>query len=230
MRAVLAAALIGAGVLTGCSAPAANTPLSADEQKIGEAVRRYLLANPGVLDEVRAAQVRQIVESDARNFALGPANAPVTIVEFMDYRCGYCHQAMDWVLKAAQTHKDKVRIVFVDFPVLGEASVEAAQAVLAAAKQDKYLTLHQALMRHQGPLTGATIDAIARQAGVDVAKMRRDMSDDSIGEHLADNYEAAGKIDFQATPSFTINGVAVKGADFAKLDQVLAEQLKAAGG
>jgi protein-disulfide isomerase len=137
---------------------------------------------------------------------------------------------MDWVLKAAQTHQDKVRVVFVDFPVLGEASVEAAQAVLAAAKQDKYLTLHQALMRHQGPLTGATIDAIARQAGVDVARMRTDMDDAAIQTHLQDNYDAAAKIEFQATPSFTINGVAVKGANFAKLDSVLAEQLKAAGG
>lgn len=215
--------------LAACSGPSAQKPLSADEQKIGEAVRRYLIANPEVLDEVRAAQTRKLVESDPRDFKIGLANAPVTIVEFMDYRCPYCHKAMDWVIETQAKYGDKVRVVFVDFPVLGDASLEAAQAVLAAGKQDKYFTLHQALMRHQGPLTPTAIDAIARQAGVDVAKMRKDMAAEGIMEHLRDNHERASKIDFKATPSFTINGVPVEGYDVRTLDRVLGEQLKAAG-
>lgn len=228
--AALALSLLALIPAVGCSrgaAPAA--PLSAEEQKIGDAVRRYLLANPQVLDEVRAVQVRRTIESDARNFAIGPANAPITIVEFMDYKCPFCHAALDWMLEAAKTHGDKVRLVFIDLPVLGPASEEAARAALAAAKQDKYLTLHQAFMRHQGPLTPDTINAIARQAGVDVNRMRRDMASADVTNHLVDNHGVAAEIGFDATPGFSINGVLVNGAKFDKLDRLLEEQLKAAG-
>lgn len=224
----LALALV-AGVLASCSPSGGNAPLTADEQKIGEVVRRYLIANPQVLDEVRAAQVRTQVETDTRDFSIGPANAPVTIVEFMDYRCTFCHRAMDWVLAAQKQHGDKVRVVFVDFPVLGDPSVEAAQAALAAMRQGKYMELHQAMMRHQGPLAGATIDTLARQVGVDVARMRKDMEDEAILDHLRDNHERAEGVGFSATPSFTINGVPVKGYNGPRLESLLAEQLKAAG-
>jgi protein-disulfide isomerase len=231
MKALAACLMMGLGLVLGaCSGGTpGNIPLTADEQKIGEAVRRYLMANPQVLDEVRSANVRRLAEGDPRDFSLGPAKAPVTIVEFMDYRCPYCHQAMDWVLTAAKAHPDKVRIIFIDFPVLGAASQEAAALVLAAAKQDKYLTLHQAFMRHQGPLTSDVMDAIARQAGVDVARLRQDMNDPVVRDHLGANFERAGKADFSATPSFLINGVPVQGFDKERLDSLLAEQLKAGG-
>jgi protein-disulfide isomerase len=221
---------LAAFAVAGCGRSASQqAPLSAEEQKIGETVRRYLLANPQVLDEVRAVQVRAKVEADPRNFALGPANAPVTIVEFMDYRCGFCHRAMDWVLEVVKKHPDKVRVVFVDYPVLGEASVEAASAALAAAKQEKYLTLHQAFMRHQGPLTPETIDAIARSNGVDVARMRRDMRSADVVEHLTANFALADDVGFSATPSFSINGVLVNGAKFETLDRLISEKLASSG-
>ncbi len=219
--------------LAGCSAPASRAPgappLTADEQKIGEVVRKYLLANPEVLDEVAVMRARQLAEGDGRDFAIGPANAPVTVVEFMDYGCSACHAAMDWVIQAQKKHGDKVRVVFVDLPVVTRFSEEAARAALAAKAQDKYFTLHQAMMRFQGPLTTDVINDIARKAGIDVARMRRDMASADISQHINANRDRARKLGIEGTPAFKINGVAVPGFSPSELDRTVEEQLKAAG-
>lgn len=237
MQKAIAVALSGlclaAAAVSACSAPASRAPaaptLTTEEQKIGEVVRKYLLANPDVLDEVQAMRTRQIAEGEARDFALGPANAPVTIVEFMDYGCSACHAAMEWVLATQKKHGDKVRVVFVDIPVVTQFSEEAARAALAAKMQDKYFTIHQAFMKHQGPLTTEAINDIARRNGVDVARMRRDMTSAEVGSHLAANLDRARKLRVEGTPAFKINGVAVPGFSPTELERTIEEQLKAAG-
>ena len=115
-------------------------------------MREYLVRNPDVLREAldalesaRTPNAGSEIADDPRDFAIGPADAPVTIVEFYDYRCAYCHAALEWVIDLSRTRRD-VRVVFKELPILSAASMEAARAAIAAMPQGRYLQFHHALM------------------------------------------------------------------------------------
>ncbi|MGE0827940.1 MAG: DsbA family protein [Hyphomonadaceae bacterium] len=231
MKRILAAAL-AALALVGCNQRAVETaerapppPVSADVESFNEAqqadiravVRDYLVRDPTVLREAldalaaRAEEERETeIAEDPRSFSIGPADAPVTLVEFFDYRCPYCHAAMDWVFHVVRTRRD-VRVVFKEFPVLGPQSVEASRAAIASIKQGRYQQFHRALMSHRGDLTSDAIDTLARQQGVDVARMRRDMDSDEITAILQRNRELGAEANVTGTPAFMINGEWVSG-------------------
>jgi protein-disulfide isomerase len=217
------------------SGPAAAQSLTpAQKDEVRALVRDYIKQNPEAVQEAldelqrrRDVALRQRIESDARDFAIGPRNAPVTIVEFYDYRCPYCHAAMDWVFEAIRRNPQKVRVIFKEFPVLGPASAEASQAAVASIRQGRYQPFHRALMSHRGNLDGAQIDAIARRSGIDVARLRRDMNDEAIFNHLRDNHAVAGEARIEGTPAFLINGQWLRGWDKAEADRMLADALRA---
>ena len=206
-----------------------------EEARIRQIVRDYLVTNPEVLDEaigvLRARQEaarRTAMETDPRHFAVGPKNAPITIVEFFDYRCPYCKTSLDWVMQIVRTRKD-VRVVFKEYPVLGPASLEASKAAIATIKQGKYLQFHQALMASKGELNSKLIDATARRVGVDVARMRRDMNDPAIAKLIDDNHDLGAQARVEGTPAFMINGEWVHGYDIAAMNRLIA-QASAGGG
>jgi protein-disulfide isomerase len=158
---------------------------------------------------------------------MGPANAPIVIVEFFDYRCPYCHAAMEWVSDVARTRRD-VRVVFKEFPILSEASMEAARAAIAALPQGRYWAFHRALMGFRGDLTSERIDQLARQSGIDVPRMRRAMESPEVTRLLEENRALAVDIGNTATPLFIINGEQVSGFDPQRLDARLREATREA--
>lgn len=200
--------------------PAAAQTFNAQEQaEIRAVVRDYLVRNPEVLREaLDALETRvtaerwQQIKDDPRDFAIGPADAPVTVVEFYDYRCAYCHAALDWVIDLTRTRRD-VRVVFKELPILSPESDEAARAAIAAIPQGRFLQFHRALMSFplNRELTSAEIDRLARQSGVDVARMRRDMDDAAVAQLLQDNRARAVEYDMTGTPGFVINGELIPG-------------------
>jgi protein-disulfide isomerase len=210
--------------------PAAAQSFNAEEQaEIRAVVRDYLVRNPDVLEEAlealqaRTDAARRVkIERDTRDFSIGPANAPIVIVEFFDYRCPYCHSAMEWVAEVARTRRD-VRIVLKEFPILGPESLEASRAAVAAMPQGRYWAFHQALMSFRGDLTSARIDQLARQSGVDVARMRRRMNDAEITTHLQDNQGLGVDSNISGTPGFMINGELTSGFRREDLDARLRE-------
>jgi protein-disulfide isomerase len=153
---------------------------------------------------------------------MGRADAPIVIVEFFDYRCPYCHAAMEWVSDIARTRSD-VRVVLKEFPILSEASMEAARAAIAAMPQGRYWAFHRALMSFRGDLTSQRIDALARESGVDVARMRRAMNDPEITLLLEENRAHAIDLNNTATPLFMINGEMVAGFNEPVLNARLRE-------
>ncbi|MBY0564659.1 MAG: DsbA family protein [Hyphomonadaceae bacterium] len=205
--------------------PAAAQTFNAQEQaEIRAVVREYLVNNPDVLREaLEALQERaegerwQRMKSDPRDFSIGPADAPIVIVEFFDYRCGFCHAALEWVSDIARTRND-VRIVLKEFPILSEESMEAARAAIASMPQGRYWAFHRALMEFRGELTSARIDEIARQSGIDVPRMRRAMNDPNVIRLLEDNRALAIDMNNQATPLFVINGEPIAGFDPERLN------------
>lgn len=215
--------------------PASAQSFNAQEQaEIRAVVRDYLVRNPDVLEEAlvalqaRTDAERQVkIERDSRDFSMGPANAPVVIVEFFDYRCPYCHAAMEWVAEIVRTRRD-VRVVFKELPILGPESLEASRAAVAAMPQGRYWQFHRALMSFRGDLTSGQIDTLARQSGIDVARMRRRMNDAEVTTHLQDNLGLATDSNISGTPGFLINGELSSGFRREELDARLREATNAA--
>ncbi len=202
------------------AAPASAQTFNAQEQaEIRAVVREYLVRNPDVLREALdaletrvSAERWQEIKSDPRDFAIGPADAPVTIVEFYDYRCAYCHASLEWVIDLTRSRRD-VRVVFKELPILSQESHEASLAAIAAMPQGRFLQFHRALMSFplNRELNSVEIDRIARQSGIDVARMRRAMSDQAIVQLLQDNRGHAVDYNITGTPGFVINGELISG-------------------
>lgn len=220
---------LGVGLLAALPTASAQSFNGQEQNEIRAIVRDYLVNNPDVLEEAldaleeraRAERANRIA-NDSRDFAIGPANAPIQIVEFYDYRCPYCHSALDWVTDLTRA-RDDVRVVFKELPVLGPESLEAARAALASMPQGRYMQFHRGLMGFRGDLTSARIDEIARQAGVDVPRMRRAMDSADITDHLQDNHALAYDSGVTGTPGFFINGELIPGFKPEELDARIRE-------
>lgn len=137
-----------------------------------------------------------------------PPNYDVTIVEYMDYQCPYCratHAPLEQLL--AKDHK--VRVVFRDWPIFGDASVKAALAAIASKYQGKYLAFHDALMETPLPLNDAKIEAAAKKAGVDWSQLQKDKirHSEEIEELFQRNDKQAQLMGLEGTPGFIIGNV-----------------------
>lgn len=216
MRAMFAALMLGLSLLLTpaplASAQAAQRLTPDQEAQVRALVRQYILDNPEIIEEAQAALERKRVDAawrkvigDGRNFAQGPASAPVTLVEFFDYNCPYCKVSINWMMDTIAKRKD-VRVIFVDLPILGPTSIEAARAAMASQKQGRYLQFHQALMGTRGQITSQRIDQVAKSVGMDVARLRRDMQDPAIDKAISDNHDIASAVGVSGTPSFMLNG------------------------
>ncbi|MFT3726966.1 MAG: DsbA family protein [Terricaulis sp.] len=201
------------------------------QAEIRAMVREYLVNNPQVLREALdalqarvSAQRRVKAETDPRDFSIGPRNAPITMVEFFDYRCPYCQAALPSMVDLVRTRHD-IRFVFKEMPlsIHGQPALEATQASVAAMPQGRYWQFHQALMEHRGDLSSADIDTLARQSGIDVARMRRAMNDPAIIKLINDNMSLATDLGAEGTPAFLINGKLVPGFDPPTISQRLRE-------
>jgi protein-disulfide isomerase len=230
--ALLAAAFCFAPAVTPMASAQTAAPLSkAEEARVRQIVREYLLSNPEVLEEAqRALELKREraafakLANDPRHFSVGPKNAKVHVVELFDYRCGYCKSALAWAMDKVATRKD-VRFTFVEFPILTDESVDASRAAVASIKQGKYLPFHRALMNSRGALDAKEVDALAKSVGIDVARMRRDMDSDAVTALLTENHEIAASAGINGTPAFLINGKYMRGGYQADL---LDKELKAA--
>ena len=219
--------------------PAAEALSAGQRDDVRGIVRDYLIANPGVIaDALEVLQERQHAAERARSKAalaehrnalvasaddpvLGPDDASVTMVEFFDYQCPYCKRMTDAVMALLEQDAD-LRIVFKEFPILGEASVLASRAALAAAKQGKYAEFHIALMAGRGEPTEAGIARTAETVGLDVARLFADMKAPDIEAIVRANRRLAQAIGVTGTPAFVIGDELVPGAvDPARLRELI---------
>lgn len=244
----VAPALAGLAIATLVAFGAPVGPVKAQmsaEQKaeIGTVIREYLLENPEVLMEAlevlqereQAAQSAQARDAIAANqdmfrsgpmiFAAGPEDASATVVEFFDYRCGYCRRALP-VVQELLDEDDDLKVVFLEFPILGPESVAAARAALAVLKLDRsrYLDFHAALMNARSNLTEPVIMATARELGFDPQQLAAAMEDPEIDRALAENYQLAQALGVNGTPAFIVGDKLVPGAvPKGQLEALIAE-------
>lgn len=239
MRRLLASSL-AALMLASTALPAAAGQFDeAGKQEIRQIVKDYLMEHPEViLEAVQAMQDRQEAARaneargqiaalrdkllrDSRDQVLGNPNGDVTLVEFFDYRCGYCKQAQP-ILDELIKSDPKLRVVLKEFPILGPDSLVASRAALAAVSQGKYKEFHAALIATKGALSDDKIMDVARGVGIDTDKLKKAMDDQAIAGHLTDNHALAEKLAINGTPSFIIGDQLVPGAvDLAALKKLV---------
>ena len=143
------------------------------------------------------------------------------IVEFFDYRCGYCRRsATD--LFAVRDEADDVKVIYKEFPILGDASTLASHAALASRKQGLYEPFHEALMQADIGFSLAEIMEVAAGVGLDTDQLARDMEDPEIEAYLARTYDLARALGVSGTPAFIVDGQLYPGAlSRADLEQLI---------
>ena len=172
-----------------------------------DSVQTYQTAEQAKADEEMQKNVGVLAEEIKKDKELpftGKKDAGITIAEFYDYNCGYCKKAWQEVQQLLEKDKD-IKLVFIDFPILGPSSLEAAKWALAAQKQGKYFEFHRELMNFQGQKDEASLTKLAKNAGLDLKQLEKDRQDPSIEERLTKNREMAEKVGIQGTPGFMIN-------------------------
>ena len=153
---------------------------------------------------------RDVLERDPNAPVLGNVDGDVTIVEFFDYNCPYCKR-VKLEIQALMAADPDIRLVYREWPILGEGSVFAARAALAARNQGKYEEFHWAMMGLQGRAEEASILNAAVEIGLDADKLRADMDAPEINEHIQTSMELAAALGFNGTPSFVIGEALVTG-------------------
>jgi len=215
--------VICAGLLLPAAGLTAAQTNTAEQQRIERAVRDYAaqLETEQVKNQDRliAANAAAML-NDARTPVIGDARADVTIVEFTDYTCPYC-KAVEPRLEKLLKDDPRVKLVVKEYPILTPASLVAAKAALASMKQGKYPRFHQTMMTFRGQLTTDAVYDMARDSGVDVNRLRKDMESPEIADEIIATFNLARAIRAFQTPTFIINDHLLTGAsadiDFPKL-------------
>ena len=166
---------------------------------------------------------RDALERDPAVPVAGNPDGDVTVVEFFDYNCPYCKRATG-VLRDLMAEDPNVRVVFREWPILGEGSYFAARAALAARNQDRYEDMHFALM-DLDQADEASVMATAEALGLDLDRLRTDMEDPAMLDQFQTTNELAQGLGFSGTPSFVIGDELIPGV--ATPDQ-MREAVKAA--
>ena len=215
-------------ILTNAEPPPAP-PDPAFQQAVEQVVEQYIRAHPEVIEQtLQALQVKREAEerervrnliatkqaellNDPNSPVSGNLDGDVTVVEFFDYRCGYCKRVAGAV---TQLQKDdpNIRVVYKDFPILGEASVFAARAALASKAQGKHLTFHEALLDSKEELTQETILKIAAAVGLNKKQLNTDMQNPNLQATIERNRTLAKELGINGTPGFIIGTELVPGA------------------
>ena len=191
--------------------PSASAQTFSDGQRgeIENIIKNYLLSHPEVLEDAMAELNKRQAAAESekheasvtensnaifnspRGVLLGNKDGDVTFVEFFDYNCGYCKRAMTDMLDLMKSDS-KLKIVLKEFPVLGEGSVEAAQVAVAVRMQDsggkKYLDFHQKLLGGRGPADKERALAAAKDAGLDVGRIEKDLASPEVKATIEENF------------------------------------------
>src|ERR1700693_2626414 len=225
---------VAAAVLAIAALPARAQSFSDTQRsEIERIVKDYLVAHPELLQEVINELEKRQTDADAakhhegvkqysqalfyspRQVTIGNRQGDVTLVEFFDYNCGYCKRPLSDMLNRMK-EDPKLRVVLKEFPVLGPGSVEAAQVAVAVRMQDptgeKYLKFHQKLLGGRGQADKAHALAAAKEAGIDMARLEKDLTSPEVKASLEENMHIAEALGLNGTPSYVIGTEVVVGA------------------
>jgi protein-disulfide isomerase len=144
-----------------------------------------------------------------RDHVQGPADAPVTLVEYGDFECPYCGEAYPIVKALQQRLGERLRFVFRNFPLTNAHphAARAAEAAEAAAAQGRYWEMHDRLYEHQRALDDAHLERYASDVGLDVARFDREMTEGRYRGRVREDFLSGVRSGVNGTPTFFINGL-----------------------
>jgi protein-disulfide isomerase len=213
-------------------AGAQSSPFSEmDKAALHAEIRAYLLANPEILMEMLQLleQKEQVATADTDR-RLVAENAPaifddgfswvggnpegsITLVEFLDYQCGYCRRAQPELSELIRSDGD-IRLIVKEMPILGPGSELAARAAIATlitSGPERYAALHDRLLAMKGQITDESLDAALTETGLDPVAIRAAMTDPEVDRRLGATRELAGKLAISGTPTFVFDDRMVRG-------------------
>ncbi|MCY4445889.1 MAG: DsbA family protein [Rhodobacteraceae bacterium] len=242
MKSIGAVLLISLGASIPLITQAQETPpfVINDKEDFGNLVRDYLLENPKVIIEVieildqqaaqnQAQEEAAIIElysdqlfNDKDSWAGGNLNGPITIVEYVDYRCGFCRRAHP-VMKSLLQDRDDIKLIIKEFPILSEESIVSSRlaiAVLQLAGPETYKNVHDQLITLDSPITEEFVNGIAMQIEIPQGELENKMFDESVDSVIYSNQFIAADLGINATPTFIINNKIYRG--YLEKDELLA--------
>ena len=171
-----------------------------------------------------------VIPVSAHDHAQGPADAPLTLVEYGDFECPHCALSHPWVAEVARELRDSLRIVFRHFPLTNvhPRAQRAAEAAEAAAAQGRFWEMVALLYENQDELDGDSLIRYAKKANLDPKRFRKQLGAGVHAPRVRSDYLGGVRCGVSGTPTFFINGVRYEGA--FKLDGLVAALLKASRG
>ena len=138
----------------------------------------------------------------------GPADAPITIVEFADYQCPFCARSEGLITQALQAYPTQARFVYKHFPLTANhpEALPAALAAAAAQKQGKFWEMHEILFANQRALSPEQIDGYAKKIGLDMKRFKADVDSDAVKEQVEADRRLARRAGVRGTPTVFVNG------------------------
>jgi len=211
------------------AAPATSAFTPAQRKELEGIIKDILLNNPEIMLEVQNALESKMDKIQAERMAVAikehatelyrPAGSPVVgnakgdvpVIEFFDYNCGYCKKALSEVSQLMDKDK-KVRVILKEFPILAKGSEEASNVALAAKMQGKYWEFHRAMLESQGQANEASALRIAEKLGLDMPRLKKDMTSAEVKKEIEDTRQLATKMGIQGTPHFIVGDRIIAGA------------------
>ena len=207
------------GLLTQPLAWDAASLQQAMEKELGKVLSPAEVTDLGTISDpmdISADQDDQVVypvELGATYPALGPADAPVTMVVFSDFQCPYCADHEENLLKVREEYGDLVRLVFKHYPLsFHDQARPAALAAEAARVQGKFWEMHRALFANQRTLGPALFESLASDLGLAVSRFKEDIKAPRLAARVDEDIALGGRCKLSGTPSTYINGFLVSGA------------------
>jgi protein-disulfide isomerase len=213
-----------------------------ERSDIESIVHEYLVANPEIMLEVQDAlkakqeaerlvsqqkalsEKHDVIFASQNQIEIGDAEAPITIVEFFDYNCTFCHRALSDMNRILDENGD-IRFVLKEFPVLGEDSLQAHKVSIAFSKlyPEKAAEFHTTLLNASGRKNGDSAMALAEKLGGDPAQILSEIEKPYVVASIREVYDLADDLGITGTPSYVVGDEVVFGAvGFSTLNQKVA--------
>lgn len=227
--------LLTAAAMLCLSAPVAALDITAmndtERQVFRQEIRAYLLENPEVLmeaiavleqrqqdaqtvnDETLIAVNAEALYLDQNSYMGGNPQGDVTIVEFLDYRCGFCKRAHPEVTELINSDGN-IRFIIKEFPILGDQSVLASRFAISTLRNvgpEAYAKVHDSLMTIRGDISKSSLKRLAKSLDLDAGLIIKAMDDEAITAIIAENRLLAQRMQITGTPSFVMGAQMVRG-------------------
>jgi protein-disulfide isomerase len=208
-----------------------NNLTNADRKVLQKEIRRYILENPDIIfeaaDIVRKREAALEVQEDEEliqsnfneifydnySYVGGNPDGDITIVEFVDYKCGYCRKAAELVRELI-AKDDNIRFVVKEFPILGEASLVSSKFAIAVKNiggPEKYKVAHDILLALTAEPTEIYLRRIAKELELNPEELFEAMQSDLVTQEIDQTGELAQKLQISGTPTFILGDQFLRG-------------------